>query len=189
MDNKFTRLSAALTSICLLLAVVLSHVPAWAGQKNKLKNKPEIIEELTPEKLASLDNQKILYTYDSLGRKDPFRPFVDFSQIERSIPTETGRPLTPLEKYALNQFRLVGIILAGDMHNYALVEDPESVGHTVHRGDRIGNASGYVKEIKLNEVVIEEPYIDIFDKQQTRTISIRLRDIDEESTLHLENDE
>jgi len=153
MNKKFSGLSAVLALICLTLTVVLSCVPALAGQKSK----PEVNEELTPEKLATLDNKKILYTYDSLERKDPFRPFVDFSQIERSIPTETGRPLTPLEKYTLNQFRLVGIILAGDMNNYALVEDPESVGHTVHKGDRIGNASGYVKEIKFNEVLIEEP--------------------------------
>jgi type IV pilus assembly protein PilP len=185
MDNKFTRVSAVLASICLTLTVVMSCAPARAGQKSI----PKVSEELTPEKLATLDNRKILYTYDSLGRKDPFRPFVDFSQIERSIPTEAGRPLTPLEKYALNQFRLVGIILAGDMHNYALVEDPESIGHTVHEGDRIGNASGYVKEIKLNEVLIEEPYLDIFDKQQTRIITLRLRDIDEETILHLEHDE
>ncbi len=185
MDKKPIRLCVLLTAVCLSLALMLSSVPAQAGKKKKA----ETVEELTPEKLAILDNKEILYTYDSLGRKDPFRPFVDFSQIERSIPTETDRPLTPLEKYALNQYRLVGIMLAGDMHNYALVEDPENVGHTVHQGDMIGNASGYVKEIKLNEVTIEEPYIDIFDKKQVRTITLKLRDLEEENTLFLDKEE
>ena len=185
MDKKPTRSSVILAAVFLSLSMLFFYIPAEAGKQKKT----ETVEELTPEKLATLDNKKILYTYDSLGRKDPFRPFVDFSQIERSIPTESDRPLTPLEKYALNQYHLVGIILAGDMHNYALVEDPENVGLTVHKGDKIGNASGYVKEIKLNEVTIEEPYIDIFDKQQTRTITLKLRDLEEENTLFLDKDE
>ena len=140
-------------------------------------------EALTPEKLATLDLKKALFTYSSLNKTDPFHPFVDFSQIERSIPTDASQPLTPLEKYALNQFLLVGIILAGDKHNYALVEDPEHIGYTVREGDKIGNLSGLVKEIKSNVVIIKEPYLDIFDKQQMRTISLRLREMDEKSYL------
>ena len=184
MDKLFTRLcfSCALLCTCLMLVTVPS--PAFAGKKNK----PEKAETLTAEKLKTLDNKKIIFSYKSFGRKDPFRPFIDFSQVERSIPTDTDRPLTPLEKYALNQYRLVGIILAGDMNNYALVEDPENIGYTVRVGDMIGNMSGQVKAIKFNEVVIEEPYLDIFDKEQIRTISLRLRDLEEESYLQLENE-
>ncbi len=181
MNKLFTR-----PSICLILLLVLL-LPSTPASARK-KSKPEKTEPLTAEKLKTLDNKGIVFSYKSNGRKDPFRPFIDFSQIERSIPTETDRPLTPLEKYALNQYRLVGIILAGDMENYALVEDPENIGYTVRAGDMIGNMSGRVKEIKFNEVIIEEPYLDIFDKQQIRTISLRLRDLEEKSYLQLEND-
>ena len=172
MDKLFTR-----PSICLILLLVLL-LPSTPASARK-KSKPEKTEPLTAEKLKTLDNKGIVFSYKSNGRKDPFRPFIDFSQVERSIPTETDRPLTPLEKYALNQYRLVGIILAGDMEN---------IGYTVRAGDMIGNMSGRVKEIKFNEVIIEEPYLDIFDKQQIRTISLRLRDLEEESYLQLEND-
>ena len=186
MDKLFTRSSSNLATICLFLFLVLllSSTSVFAGPKNK----PEKNEPLTTEKLKTLDNKEIVFSYKSNGRKDPFRPFIDFSQVERSIPTDSDRPLTPLEKYALNQYRLVGIILAGDMENYALVEDPENVGYTVRAGDMIGNMSGRVKEIKFNEVIIEEPYLDIFDKQQIRTLSLRLRDLEEESYLQLENE-
>ena len=94
-----------------------------------------------------------------------------------------------MEKYALNQFELVGIILAGAEQNYALVEDPEHIGYTVREGDKIGNLSGLVKTIKSNEVIIEEPYLDIFDKEQVRTITLRLREMEEKNYLMLENDE
>ncbi len=183
MNKLFTRSSICLTTICLFLALLLSSNSAFAGKKNK----PEKTEPLTAEKLKTLDNKEIIFSYKSYGRKDPFRPFIDFSQVERSIPTDSERPLTPLEKYALNQYRLVGIILAGDMENYALVEDPANVGYTVRAGDMIGNMSGQVKEIKFNEVIIEEPYLDIFDKQQIRTISLKLRDLEEESYLQLDD--
>ncbi|MCK5680830.1 pilus assembly protein PilP [bacterium] len=185
MNKKFQR-SAFVLGLCLALtgAWALSPLPVQAGKKSK---SPEA-EPLTAEKLATLDNKGVLYEYKSNDRKDPFRPFINFSQIERSIPTDSERPLTPLEKYALNQFQLVGIILAGDMNNYALVEDPEHIGHTVRKGDMIGNLSGQVKDIKFNEVIIEEPYLDIYDKEQTRTISLRLRDLDEDSYLQLQED-
>ena len=185
MNKIFTGSIKVVALTCLTLTLVLSSGLALSNPKKE----PPVAHELTPEKLATLDNKEILYNYESLGRKDPFRPFIDFSQIERSIPTDNDKPLTPLEMYALNQFRLVGIILAGNTQNYALVEDPESIGYTVHVGDMIGNLSGQVKEIKFNEVIIEEPYLDIFDKQQTRIISLRLRDLEDENLLHLENDE
>lgn len=168
-----------------LLLLWLVPLGSLAAEKN---SKPGA-ETLTPEKLASLDTKRTLFTYDPLNRPDPFRPFIDFSKIERSIPTDSSKPLTPLEKYALNQFKLVGIILAGAEHNYALVEDPEHIGYTVRVGDKIGNLSGQVKSIKSNEVIIEEPYLDIFDKQQVRMISLTLREMEENNYLTLMGDE
>jgi len=61
--------------------------------------------------------------------------------------------------------------------NYALVEDPEQIGYTVREGDRIGNRSGQVIKIKSNELIVEEPYLDIFDKRQMRTITLKLREM------------
>ena len=168
--------------LVIFTLLVLFFLPISNCPAAEKASKPEV-EALTPEKLASLDIKKALFTYDSIDRPDPFHPFIDFSQIERSIPTDTNQPLTPLEKYALNQFNLVGIILAGGSQNYALVEDPELIGYTVRIGDKIGNLSGLVKDIKSNEVIIEEPYLDIFDKQQIRTISLQIRETEEELYL------
>lgn len=180
--KSLTRFAIALYCLAWLLLIPIGCPAAEKGTEPGA-------EALTPEKLASLDNKKALFTYDPQNRPDPFRPFIDFSKIERSIPTDSSRPLTPLEKYALNQFELVGIILAGVEQNYALVEDPEHIGYTVREGDKIGNLSGLVKTIKSNEVIIEEPYLDIFDKQQMRTISLKLREMEENNYLMLENDE
>ena len=163
-----------------ILVFLLANGVAGARKSSKSGSFPQETQ-LTPEKLATLDSNRPTITYDSLGRQDPFRPFFDLTHIERSIPSDPSRPRTPLEKFALNQYHLVGIMLAGKEHNYALVEDPEHVGHTVHVGDMIGNQSGIVKAINDNEVIVEEPYLDIFDQRQTRTIVIRLHSIEEQN--------
>ena len=110
------------------------------------------------------------FSYDSLGKPDPFRPFINFNAIERPIPTE--EPKTPLERYSLNQFKLVGILLA-DKH-FAMVEDPEQISYTIIEGEKLGNLSGTVEEIRENEIIIAEPYLDIYDQQQIRKITLKL---------------
>jgi len=163
------------------LALVLLVFSAFAAPPAKPTAGDNL---LSPEKLALLEDHTSAYQYDSLGRPDPFRPFIDFSQSERSIPTDTRLPLTPLEKYALNQFNLVGIIMA-DPGNYALVEDPEHVGYTVREGDKIGNLSGRVQRIQANEIIIEEPYLDIFDQEKLRTISMKLHERNKDTKNYL----
>ena len=164
-----------------LLVFILGAAGSAQARKKAPAKKPATETHLTPEKLASLDNKRPVVTYDSMGRQDPFRPFFDLTHIERSIPSDPGRPRTPLEKFALNQYHLVGIMLAGGDHNYALVEDPEHVGYTVHVGDYIGNQSGVVKAINENEIIVEEPYLDIFDQRQVRMVTVRLHALDEQN--------
>ncbi len=166
----------------LLLATAGTTGPAAASGERTAKAP---VPELTPEKLATLDRRQPVFTYNPAGRQDPFRPFINFAQIERAIPPDPGRPLTPLEKYSLNQFQLVGIILTGEGYGYALVEDPERIGYTVRVGDLIGKQSGRVTEIADNRVVIEEPYLDIFNRRRVRTITLLLHEPEEESTLAL----
>ncbi|MBW1645520.1 MAG: pilus assembly protein PilP [Deltaproteobacteria bacterium] len=110
------------------------------------------------------------FVYDSLGKPDPFRPFINFSEIERSIPTK--EPKTPLEKYSLNQFKLVGILLAGKP--YAMIEDPEHISYTIREGDHLGNLSGVVEKIDEKEIVVAEPYLDIYDREQIRKVTLKL---------------
>ena len=177
--RKF-RTIAAIAAMLTMMTLLQVGLTGTCGAARKDRNKQALLTPLTPEKLATLDANKPKFTYDSLGRQDPFRPFVDFSQLERTIPTDPTRPQTPLEKFSLNQYRLVGIILAGKGQSYALVEDPERIGYTVREGDYIGNQSGRVSKISENEMVVEEPYLDIFDKRRIRTVVMRLHEIEEE---------
>ena len=111
------------------------------------------------------------YTYNPVGKRDPFKPFIAIG------PRKTVRkkaPLTPLQRYDVSELKLVGI-LKGPGGYRALVEDAGGKGFVLGKGTLIGPGDGRVKEIHENRVIIEETYRDIFGQIKRREISIPLR--------------
>lgn len=92
------------------------------------------------------------YVYNPIGKRDPFRSFLSFG-----TRTEETTPRTPLQKYEIDQYRLVGIIW-GVERPRALVEDPEGIGHVMEIGTYIGRNWGKVTQITAGEVVVTEEY-------------------------------
>lgn len=92
------------------------------------------------------------YVYNPIGKRDPFRSFLSFG-----TRAEETTPRTPLQKYEIDQYRLVGIIW-GVERPRALVEDPEGIGHVMEIGTYIGRNWGKVTQITAGEVVVTEEY-------------------------------
>ena len=92
------------------------------------------------------------YVYNPIGKRDPFRSFLSFG-----TRTEETTPRTPLQKYEIDQYQLVGIIWGVDRPR-ALVEDPEGIGHVMEIGTYIGRNWGKVTQITAGEVVVTEEY-------------------------------
>ena len=92
------------------------------------------------------------YVYNPIGKRDPFRSFLSFG-----TRTEETTPRTPLQKYEIDQYLLVGIIWGVDRPR-ALVEDPEGIGHVMEIGTYIGRNWGKVTQITAGEVVVTEEY-------------------------------
>jgi type IV pilus assembly protein PilP len=107
--------------------------------------------------------------YSPAGKRDPFLPFMVQPQARRK-PREN---LTPLERYDLGQLKVVGIVWNAKEPR-AMVEDSAGLGYIVGVGTPIGPDEGKIKEIKSNEVVIEENYIDFYGARKTRRVSMRL---------------
>ena len=93
------------------------------------------------------------YVYNPIGKRDPFRSFL--AAGERGVEDET--PRTPLQRYEIDEYRLVGIIWGIDRPR-ALVEDPDNVGHVMEIGTYIGKNWGKVTQITSSEVVVTEEY-------------------------------
>ena len=139
----------------------------------------EVDKEPTPEEII----KKVAYTYDPKGKIDPFRSVfvaqrrgrggsrikIDADERRRNIP------LTPLQRVAVSQLKVVGIIMA-PTGNKALVEDPEGKGYVITKGTYLGSNFGQVTRILRDRIVVEEEVEDFFTGQRKlQTVDLMLQ--------------
>ena len=102
---------------------------------------------------------KAMAKYDSKGRVDPFVPLIAEKNTSGGGDSSEGakpeRTLTPLEKLALSQVKLVAIV---EMQNrtIAMVEEATGKGYEVAVGTYIGPNGGRVTAITQDGIKIEE---------------------------------
>lgn len=98
------------------------------------------------------------YTYDSTGRRDPFKPYKAFRPTPTS-PTLGGAravdPEDPLQRWDLNRFAIVAIMW--EVRNpRAMIKDPDGKLYMIGKATKIGRNSGQVVAIREGEVVVVE---------------------------------
>lgn len=122
-----------------------------AKQKAKAPKKGDASFERLEAAVAAQEG----YVYNPIGKRDPFRSFLGAGADGGGEPDDS--PRTPLQRYELDEYRLVGIIWGVDRPR-ALVEDPDRVGHVMEIGTYIGKNWGKVTQITSTEVVVTEEY-------------------------------
>lgn len=94
------------------------------------------------------------FEYDPLGRKDPFQK----PAIDRPLaPGSFHGPVLPLQRFALSQLTLVGIIW-DVARPRAMFKDPEQRVHVIGPNAKLGNQNGYIAVIREGEVVVIETF-------------------------------
>lgn len=100
-------------------------------------------------------------TYDGVGKRDPFRPFViEKSRIQLS---------TPLQKFELGQLKVAGVI-SGPSTPRAMVEDGVGMGYIVTVGTPMGPNGGVVTAILPGRIVVEESVQDYYGKESKHQV-------------------
>jgi Tfp pilus assembly protein PilP len=132
-----------------------------------VKPKQQVITQGTAT--AIVEAPKVVFSYNPLGRKDPFSPII--VREERKAQSE-DRP--PLERYNLYEFKLTGIVWGGFGYN-AMLEGPDGKGYFVRVGTIIGLNKGVVKKIAKDVMVIEEKFKTISGETDRKEIVIELR--------------
>jgi type IV pilus assembly protein PilP len=115
--------------------------------------------------------------YRPKGRIDPFAPFIHKPEEQTSVMKETITrriPMTPIEKMALSQLKLTGVLRMPDKL-CALVEEVSGKGYIINEGTYIGNKGGQVKKILKDRVVVEEKYLDVYGKIAVRESELKLQ--------------
>ncbi|MCW8892041.1 MAG: pilus assembly protein PilP, partial [Deltaproteobacteria bacterium] len=94
------------------------------------------------------------FAYSPMGRRDPFKPLVEKKDIiVKKVNARPEKIKGPLEKFELNQFRLMAIMIVKGAPR-AMVRAPDGKSYTVKVNDYIGMNDGQVKNIetKVSEV-------------------------------------
>jgi type IV pilus assembly protein PilP len=152
-----------------------------AGTAAKAKVSPQAVR--TPDKAneaqhkgtpaeASGDEAETTYYYDPVGKRDPFKSFL---QLAPSAETESKEDmfLAPLERYSLDQLKLVGTVI-GPGIQHALVEDDVGKGYSIRVGDRIGTEGGKVVAILKDRIVVEETSQDLLGNRRVKRVEKKL---------------
>ena len=110
------------------------------------------------------------YSYNPLGKPDPFKPFIDVeiaaSKKEKESKVES---IFPLQREGVEKFKLVGIM--GDhARRVAVVEDSTKRFYPLFVGTRIGTHSGKVTDILADRVTVDE-----LDGKKVKRIILKLR--------------
>ena len=145
----------------------------------KEEKPPAPAEKPAREVLEEVFVKKSDYTYDPAGKPDPFKPLFQARAEPAAPPEEEVKkvrlPLTPLQKIALSQLKLVGIIVS-PTGNKALVEEPSGKAYIITKDTLIGQNFGRVTKILQDRIIVEEEIKDLITgKTELQTTELTLR--------------
>ncbi|MCB0364806.1 MAG: pilus assembly protein PilP [Bdellovibrionaceae bacterium] len=113
---------------------------------------PDSIDGVPIPKFTDFQTFLEPFIYDPKNRKDPFKPYVEVEPVDQG---ELQGPLLPLQRFDLNEIRLVGIIWEV-REPKAMFLDPTNTVHIIGKNERIGRNNGYIAVIREGEVVVVE---------------------------------
>ncbi len=144
--------------------------PTAAPTRPAAKKDTGPVETIAEEEPAEEEGAR--YSYNSIGKRDPFRSFI----AKEVVVVGDGGPLGPLQLHDIDAYQLRGIVWNIQAPR-ALVEDPDGIGHVVELGTLIGRNWGKVTQIKPEEVIITEEYRDPIENELIiNEITMRLPD-------------
>ncbi len=108
-----------------------------------------------------------------LSDRDPFKSFVAARAAETVTRAKTPKIRTPLQRYSLDQLKVVGIIAGGSMRK-ALLEDDVGKGYVVSPGDAVGSEGGIIASVQQDRIVIESSYVDVLGNKKVRRVTKKL---------------
>ncbi|MDY7228465.1 pilus assembly protein PilP [Hyalangium rubrum] len=139
-------------------ALALSLVACGGGQKAApAPAKPTAAKPAATTADAKKDavvESSVNYTYNPVGKRDPFRSPLEELQGSKqdTVVTSCSEPLC---LWDIDQLKLVAVV-TGDANPIAMVEDPLGRGHIVRRNARMGRQGGRVTQILRDSVTVTE---------------------------------
>ncbi|KJR43958.1 Pilus assembly protein PilP [Candidatus Magnetoovum chiemensis] len=123
---------------------------------------------------------KEIYVYKSQENRDPFLSIIE--KTKRRLDAEKDktkqRVLMPLERYKLNDLKLLGIVSDGNK-TLASIQIPDGKSYNVTIGASIGVENGKISAIQDDKIIIKEESIDYKGERIVRETEMKLREEEE----------
>ncbi len=142
--------------LCNFLILFAAVFCAFGADVNKTSEQTQV----TLQQARVLSISQNVYSYNPLGKPDPFKPLVEAkvaTPVKKELkPIKTKvESIFPLQKVETESFNLVGII--GDQtRRVAIVEDSAKKFYPLVVGTRIGLRNGKVSEILSDRITVDE---------------------------------
>lgn len=89
---------------------------------------------------------------ESENNRDPFRSFL--STFAAQAPAVTRQHKILLDKFGLDELKLVGIVGGDGISSRAMFTDPNGMGIVIQRGDHLSKSDATVTRIAPDRVVV-----------------------------------
>ena len=183
IENKCLCLSKGIIPVLFLAACIMACSACSSSNEQ-----PDIKHKITAQKKKHRDKSRKIkeekavtspfpideYSYDATGKPDPFVPLITEAPSKRKGPVRKRKKITtPLERYAIEELKLVAIISTGN-NATAMLEDPAKYGYIVKDGMHIGKNDGIIKKITENGLIIEEKVYNSDGKLETKISTLTI---------------
>jgi Tfp pilus assembly protein PilP len=167
------RTGLLLMVICVCAALTACSVePPTQTEVSPVKRRQEArtpsLEALSPK------SDEEPYTYDTSGRRDPFKPLIAATK-PTAVISEEKMHCPPTQDFELASLKLVAIVW-GDMGRKAMLKAPNGRGYAVTEEMLIGRNCGRIRRIESNAVVIEQTRQDSEGNALKEEVVLRLRE-------------
>ena len=173
----------------MALVVLLSPVyMAWCAgpvESKPAESQPAVAAPPAPEPAAA---QPVTQNrYDPKGKADPFKPFIEIKteaekKADKKEQAEKSKLLPPLERYGLEEFKLIGIVW-NQTRRVAMVEDSGGKTYAITEGMKIGLNEGKVEKILPDQVIVSEKVRDAFDNVKLEQAILKIKSEENEGEL------
>jgi type IV pilus assembly protein PilP len=169
VKNKMKKSKIILLLSLLVLFLCCFGASAQQAEKPDLPEMPPSVAE-TQLTVPAAQAQDDVYSYNPLGKPDPFKPFISIDvRPSKKEGEKKAESIFPLQRAAAESFKLVGIM--GDrVRRVAIVEDTGRRFYPLFVGTHIGLNNGKVSEILADRVAVDEP-----DGKKVKRIILKLR--------------
>jgi len=148
------------------------------ARAKKARDPKTSITETKPAKKA--EKAKKEYSYSSAGKPDPFTPL--FAEISTPLKKASAKTrdksfLTPLQKYALKDLKLVAVVKTNN-ENTGMLEDPTGYGYVITKGMLVGDNDGVVERVTPTSLVIKEKIYNSLGESEFKVSTIKMKNVE-----------